>query len=288
MVYSMTAFSRQSTQQAFGQAVWEIRSVNHRYLDLSLKVPEPFREWESDFRHCISQHVTRGKVECHLQFNPSGETTAALNVNNDLVDQLLHECQLLMKKEGVKENISALKLLKWPGVITLQPADLSTLKNPLLKLLQTAMEELTQSRWREGQQIEAFLREKLDLVNEQLIKVSARLPECLLAQKQKLQQKLHELNANFDTDRLEQEFLYYAQRQDVAEEIARLNGHVKEVRRVLKEKSAMGRRLDFLMQELNREANTLASKSLDEAVTLASVELKVCIEQMREQIQNIE
>lgn len=288
MIVSMTAYGRRAVSQTWGQATWELRSVNHRYLDLNFKMPESFREWESEWRTLVGQTVFRGKLDCYLTFLPSAASAPRLQINTDLANQLIASCHALGEHQGVTPSIKAIEILRWPDVISTQARDLSNLKAPLTQLLTQALEDLTDTRKREGQQLAHILKAKLNLVLSQIALVKERLPLCLSAQKQKLTQKLSDVSASLDPQRLEQELVLFAQRIDVEEEVERLFTHVNEVMRTLDEKGAMGRRLDFLMQEMNREANTLGAKAADSVITAASIELKVLIEQMREQIQNVE
>lgn len=288
MIASMTAYGRRATQQEWGQAVWELRSVNHRYLDLTFKLPENLREWEADWRHLATTALHRGKVECHLTFIPSHQSAPYLEVNADLVNQLLSNCQRVAEHPGVSPTIKAMELLRWPDVLITKPRDISHLQAPLTELFAAALADLVETRKREGKQLAQILKTKLQQVLEQVAIVKEKLPLCLQAQRQKLIQKVSEIQVSLDPQRLEQELVLFAQRTDVEEEVERLATHTKEVLRALDDEGAMGRRLDFLMQEMNREANTLAAKSPENTVTQAAIELKVLVEQMREQIQNVE
>ncbi len=288
MIASMTAFARVSIQEEWGHATWELRSVNHRYLDLSFKLPEYFREWELSWRNMAATLLHRGKIECNLSISASKEMSPSLKVNTDLVEQLLSSCQAIMQYPNVKPTIKAMDLLSWPEVLIADVPPMSHLQEPLTDLLMRALQELVKTREREGEQLKALLETKLVQILEQVAIVKEKLPNCLETQKQKLLHKLGEISANTEPQRLEQELVLYAQRIDVEEEVNRLATHVKEVSRVLKTGQSVGRRLDFLMQELGREANTLAAKALDGNISTAGIELKVLIEQMREQIQNVE
>ncbi len=287
MIASMTAFARAAALQEWGQATWELRSVNHRYLDLTFKMPESFREWEVEWRNVLSKTLQRGKVECHLSFLPSAKTAAPLQLNENLVSQLLNSVKTLATQAAVSPDVKVMELLRWPDVLRQGAADYSELKLPLTTLLTQAGALLVKTRQQEGAALKVVLDAKSMQVLEQVRVVKERLPLCIEAQKQKITQKLADINANVDKERLEQELVFYAQRMDVEEEVDRLVTHVKAVEEALKSPGS-GRRLDFLMQEMNREANTLAAKSSDSLVTKAAVELKVIIEQMREQIQNVE
>ncbi len=288
MIASMTAYGRRALQQEWGQAVWELRSVNHRYLDLNFKMPEAFREWENEWRNLASTMVCRGKVECYLSFFPSTQTAPRLQINTELVNQLILNCHIVAEHPGVTPSIKAMELLRYPDVLTSKAQDLSHLKPALTTLLSQTLDDLVQTRRREGQQIAHMIKAKLNQVLEQVALVKERLPISLQGQKQKLTQKLADIQASLDPQRLEQELVIYAQRIDVEEEMERLSAHTTEVMHSLTAKEAVGRRLDFLMQEMNREANTLGAKAADNIITSAAIELKVLIEQMREQIQNVE
>lgn len=287
MIASMTAFARAATQGPWGQAIWEIRSVNHRYCELSLKIPDFCREWEMSWRQQLTEVLQRGKVEASLIFIAGPQTTPQFQVNSNLVKQLLHSCEQVSQFPGVKAEVKALDILKWPSVLTQQAVELDFLQAPLTALLQEAALGLQEARQREGRQLQHFLGEKLNEMRQQMVIVKAKAPLALEAQREKLRQRLQEITQKPDADRLEQELVYYAQRLDVAEEMVRLEAHLLEMDRILKQGGPAGRRLDFLMQEMNREVNTTASKSLNEQLTAAALDMKVLIEQMREQIQNL-
>lgn len=288
MIASMTAFARTSTQQTWGHATWEIRSVNHRYLDLGFKLPEHFREWELHWRKLATQVVHRGKIECHLTFVPSHQTAPALAMNMPLVEQLLVNCEKMMAYPQVTPTLQAMELLRWPEVLMSTNPDLSPLQAPLTDLFTQALHSLVTARQQEGAQLKRLLQNKLTQVLDYVAIIKEKLPLCLAIQKQKLTQKLNEIQQNIDTQRLEQELVLYAQRIDIEEEVERLITHVEAVHLALDTHKGTGRRLDFLMQEMGREANTLAAKAGDVAITKAAIELKLLVEQMREQIQNVE
>lgn len=288
MIASMTGYGRSATQQEWGQAIWELRSVNHRYLDLSFKMPDNFREWEQEWRSLANNYIHRGKVECHLTFIPSEQSAPILQLNTSLVQALLKASHSLSAYKEITPKIKPMELLRWPDVLIVSRGDTSALKAPLGALLEAALAEISQNRQREGKQLQHFLRIKLTQVLEQVTMIKERLPLCIKLQKEKLLQKLNDLQTSFEEARLEQEMLYFVQRIDVEEEVERLATHTKEVEHTLNGKGAVGRRLDFLMQEMNREANTVGAKAQDKEITKAAISLKVMIEQMREQIQNVE
>lgn len=288
MISSMTAFSRCGATESWGQATWEIRSVNHRYLDVNFKIPDNFREWEQTWRHLVAKRLNRGKVDAVLLFRPSPQTMDDYRLNEKLVEQLISNCQTIMQYPGVSPTVDPVDLLRWPDVVRQDQKDISSLKSPLTELLEKALDTLSDTRQREGEALSALLHAKLQSVLEHVEIAHQALPLALNAQRQKILQRLAELQVTMEPQRIEQELVLYAQRMDVEEEIQRLKTHVKETQRVIEKGGSVGRRLDFLMQEMGREANTLSSKSLTIDVTQEAIELKVIIEQMREQIQNVE
>jgi uncharacterized protein (TIGR00255 family) len=285
----MTGFARREAKLPWGTAIWEIRSVNHRYLEPSFRLPEDFREIEPFLREAMRKNLQRGKVEASLSIQWEQGGDVEMGVNMDKISQLARAAQLINGMLGsVAAPVNSLDILKWPGVIQKQELDREALQADVLKLFDSALEGLIEHRTREGAELEQLILQRLDGVSSQVIKVRARMPEILAAQREKLQTKLANLQIELDPERLEQEIVLLAQKADVDEELDRLDTHVIEVKRSLKQTDSLGRRLDFLMQELNREANTLSSKSIVSDTTQAAVELKVLIEQMREQVQNIE
>jgi uncharacterized protein (TIGR00255 family) len=288
MVYSMTAFSRCELSQDQGNLAWELRSVNHRYLEASLRLPEAFRELEGPLRERLRKELGRGKVECTLRFNPANTSQPSLQVNQPLVDQLVEMTARIARQLNNAAPVSPLEILAWPGVLGGTEADQSGLIKQAAELFEQALTELKAQRGREGSELKALIEERLDAIDERVGVLRQMMPELLSAHRQKLIDRFAEARLELDGTRVEQELVLLAQKIDVAEELDRLVTHVNETRRVLKDKGAIGRRLDFLMQEFNREANTLGSKAIDSRSTQAAVDLKVYIEQMREQVQNIE
>lgn len=288
MVYSMTAFSRCELSQDQGNLAWELRSVNHRYLEASLRLPEAFRELEGPLRERLRKELGRGKVECTLRFNPASAAQPSLQVNQPLVAQLVEVTGQIARQLTNPAPVSPLEILAWPGVLGGAEADQSGLVAQATELFEQALAELKAQRGREGSELKALIEERLDAIDERVGVLRQMMPELLSAHRQKLIDRFAEARLELDGTRVEQELVLLAQKIDVAEELDRLATHVNETRRVLNDRGAIGRRLDFLMQEFNREANTLGSKAIDSRSTQAAVDLKVYIEQMREQVQNIE
>ena len=287
MIRSMTAFARQEVKRPWGTAAWELRSVNQRYLETYIRLPEQLRSLEPVIRERLRQRLTRGKVECNLRFDLSSNAQSGLNMNEDLAKQLVAAANWV-KNYSHEGEINPLEILRWPGVMSAQEQDLDTISEELLAALDNTITAFIDAREREGAALKTLIEQRLDGVTEEVRKVRAQMPDILLWQRERLQSKLDDAQIQVDPNRLEQELILLAQRIDVAEELDRLDAHVKETHNILKKKEAVGRRLDFMMQEFNRESNTLASKSINADITSSAIELKVLIEQMREQFQNIE
>lgn len=288
MIKSMTAFARSEAQGEWGSLVWEIRSVNHRYLETFVRLPEELRGLEQSVRDGVGKQLGRGKIELNLRYKVSQGTTSAVEVDEAFAQSVMAASDKLGMLMGGAPSPSPLEILRWPGVVKEAQADLSAVKAAALEALNATLAELIDTRQREGERTNDVFTPRLASIDEIVAKVSVRRPQVLQAIREKLQSRVAELIADVDTDRLEQELVMLAQKLDVEEELDRLKAHVAEVRDVLQRKEPVGRRLDFLMQELNREANTLGSKSNDAETTQCAVDLKVLIEQMREQVQNIE
>ncbi len=288
MIRSMTAFARSERTESWGTAYWELRSVNNRYLDVSPRLPEEARAIETTVRERIRGRLSRGKVDCTLRLNLDGDNDTGLTLNLDLAKRIAEATREIDALLHDPARVSAVDVLRWPGVVRTQAPDVDALGKAALELLDEALAELVTTREREGQHIHALIAQRCDEMGTIVAGVRKRLPEVLEICRQRLRDRLAELIEQLDEERLEQEMAMLAQKTDVAEELDRLDAHLTEVRRVIDNEEPAGRRLDFLMQELNREANTLGSKSIDTETTRASVELKVLIEQMREQIQNVE
>ncbi|MEL0635198.1 YicC/YloC family endoribonuclease [Marinomonas sp. TI.3.20] len=288
MTASMTAFSRQEAVYDWGTISWEIRSVNQRYLEPHFRLPENFRELEFAFRDVLRKKLNRGKLECQLRFQAVDKAASSLNINANNAQALATAINELGTWFKDLNPANPLDILQWPGILNNEGSDFDMMKKAVAELFQQGVEELIQVRLREGEQLKGIIEQRLDAIDQIVVDVQAKLPEIVAVQKQNLIDKLEAAKADLDPMRVEAEIVMLAQKADVAEELDRLATHTKEVRRQLQQKGPIGRRLDFLMQELNREANTLSSKSIVVETTQSAVELKVLIEQMREQIQNIE
>jgi uncharacterized protein (TIGR00255 family) len=289
MIRSMTGFASVERSYEFGRLAWELRSVNHRYLEVGFRVPEEFRVLEPDIRRIIGERIRRGKVDASLRFSPSAEAASSnLVLNRQLLNRLSALHGEVCLTVGLQQDPDPGSLMRWPGVIEEQAADPQPLHEAALEVLGEAATGLRSSRTREGEQMDAAIRERLNGIESRVTQVRGWLPEIREGLRQKLLSRIGELNQPLEPGRLEQEVAFLAQKIDVDEELDRLDAHVKEARRVLERDDPVGRRLDFLMQEFNRESNTLSSKSVDNRTTQTAVELKVAIEQMREQVQNIE
>jgi len=287
-VQSMTAFARREASFAWGTLSWEIRSVNHRYLEAQLRLPETLRQVEMPARELLRERLARGKVDCILRLQAGPSATGPIAINDDLVRSLHEACARVDALAGGLGRPGVLDLLRWPGVIAESHPDEDEIARSALAVFRQALDELIAMRAREGASLAGAIEQRLAGIETIVASVRSELPEILAAQKQKLVDRLAELRVEVEPGRLEQEIALLAARSDVAEELDRLQSHVAEARHSLAVGAACGRRLDFLMQEFNREANTLSSKSASAETTRSAVELKVLVEQMREQVQNIE
>jgi uncharacterized protein (TIGR00255 family) len=283
----MTAYARREIKGNWGSAAWELRSVNQRYLETYIRLPEQFRSLEPVVRERIRARLTRGKVECNLRFDLDPSAQSTLQLNEKLAKQLVEAAQWV-KMQSDEGEINPLEVLRWPGVMLAEEQDLDAISTELLLALETALDDFISARESEGAALKTMIEQRLDGVSAEVVKVRAQMPNILQWQRERLVSKLEDAQVQLENTRLEQELVLMAQRVDVAEELDRLEAHVKETHKIMKKEEAVGRRLDFMMQEFNRESNTLASKSINADVTTSAIELKVLIEQMREQIQNIE
>ncbi|MBP2153266.1 uncharacterized protein (TIGR00255 family) [Erwinia rhapontici] len=283
----MTAYARRETKGEWGSAAWELRSVNQRYLETYIRLPEQFRGLEPVIRERIRNRLTRGKIEVNLRFDADPRAQSSLVLNEKLAIQLVQAANWV-KMQSDEGEINPVDILRWPGVMSAEEQDLDAISAQLLKALDAAIDEFIIARESEGTALKALIEQRLEGVSAEVIKVRTHMPEVLKWQRERLVTRLEEAQVQLENNRLEQELVMLAQRVDVAEELDRLEAHVKETYNILKKKEAVGRRLDFMMQEFNRESNTLGSKSINADITASAIELKVLIEQMREQIQNIE
>lgn len=286
MIHSMTGYARKEFKGDWGTAVWEIRSVNQRYLETYLRLPEQLRGLEPILRERFRKHLERGKVECNLRFE-SQTNAGQLQVNEPLAEQLIDNALWVIDRAG-QGQLNPLDVLRWPGVMAAPEQDMDELNTRLLAGFDEVLGLFIESRQSEGDKLKAVIEQRLEGIQNEVTKVRAFMPQILDWQRQKLIDRLAEAKLELDPTRVEQEIILLAQRIDVAEELDRLGMHIAETHKILKKGGSCGRRLDFMMQEFNRESNTLGSKSINADTTQSAVELKVLIEQMREQIQNIE
>ncbi|QSX33962.1 YicC family protein [Shewanella avicenniae] len=287
MIHSMTAYARIEHKADWGTASWELRSVNQRYLETYFRLPEQLRFLEPTLRETLRKRLNRGKVEVNLRYDLANASQSELTINQDLAHQLLKAAQWV-KDEAREGHLNIIDVLRWPGVVAGAEQDMEAIGNEMLTAFNQALDQFLEARSREGAAITEMLTTRLDAVEAQIAIVREHMPKVIEWQREKLTSRLADIQGELDPLRIEQEMVLQAQKLDVAEEMDRLETHVKEARRILKKGGAEGRRLDFMMQEFNRESNTLASKSISNEITAAAVELKVIIEQMREQIQNVE
>ena len=288
MLHSMTGFARESVETALGTLTWEIRAVNHRYLDVQFKLPEDLRPKEQDFRQQVSAILGRGKVECSLYFRRAMDQQTEMQIDMALVELLGTRIAELSVTLPATAAVNPIEILRWPGVMKSPEIDAEPLFEHASTLLDAALQSIAGMRLSEGSRIAEMLKSRVAEIEVIATSVRKRMPEVLTASRVKQQERLNKLDIEADPTRLEIELALIAQKIDVEEELDRLESHLVEIRDALIDEKAVGRRLDFLMQELNREANTLGSKSADTETTKAAVDLKVLIEQMREQIQNVE
>lgn len=289
MTRSMTGFASAEQHTAAGRMTWELRSVNHRYLEIALRLPEEFRTLEPAVREKLGATFSRGKIDATLRFVPDvGGSKFEVTLNTALAQRLAALHTELQEVTGVRQDPDLGTLLQWPGLVSERTPDPEPLHRAALNALDEAIDGLQDARRREGEKLSAVIGERLDGVVAQVSHVRGWLPEIRDALREKLLARVADLPLPLEPGRVEQEVAILLQKIDVEEELDRLDAHVSEARRVLDLQEPVGRRLDFLMQEFNRESNTLSSKSVDNRTTQAAVELKVLIEQMREQVQNIE
>jgi uncharacterized protein (TIGR00255 family) len=289
MIRSMTGFARRESLGIWGTLVCELRTVNHRFLEISLRLPEELRALDGELRQFIASALRRGKVDASFYLKSGHTPVHVSELNQDLLNELSSRIASIRSSiRAADALVSPLDVLRWPGVLKEAETDNSPLQATAAPLLSETLTELNQMRSREGTRIHELITQRCDAIVGQVELVKARLPDITARQRDKLLARIANLNTTTDNERLEQELVIFAHKMDVDEELDRLSSHLVEIRSSIASNEPAGRRLDFLMQELNREANTLSSKSQDADTTRAAVELKVIIEQMREQIQNVE
>ncbi|MCF6235843.1 MAG: YicC family protein [Gammaproteobacteria bacterium] len=289
MIRSMTAFAHKQLQTEGGTLTWEIRSVNHRYLEPAIRLPDCLRTLETSVREVLKKQLSRGKIDCNLRFQRNESSNSTIEINQALTEQLITATQQINALLKTNANpVQAMELLNWPGIVQSVELDAKPLQATSIKLFEATLSELRKSREREGEKLQTLIRQRCDAMESWTTQIKTCLPQVLETIRQTLSHRLAELKSEIDQSRLEQELVLLIQKLDVDEELDRLAAHIIEVRRVLTLDEPVGRRLDFLMQELNRETNTIASKSASAEITRISIEMKVLIEQMREQVQNIE
>lgn len=288
MVRSMTAFARQQLAADWGTLTWELKSVNQRFLEPSFRMPEAFRHMEFELRNALRKSLSRGKIEANLRIEYQQAEAGKLKLDQDLASQLLtiHQELQVLSQENQSPNL--MQLMRWPNILQSEEADTDSMEKDVKELFHAAVEQLIAVREREGEDLSSLIEERLTGIEAEVAKVTELMPQVIQWQKEKLQTRFAEAQIELDSERVEQEMVMLAQKLDVAEELDRLTTHIKECKRLLKKGGPIGRRLDFLMQEFNREANTLGSKSINSEITNSAVEIKVLIEQMREQVQNME
>ena len=288
MISSMTAFVQHESQSEQSRLVWEIRSVNHRYLEISMRLPEELRSAEMSFRETIKASLSRGRIDAVLRYQSAESSTNSPELNLDTINQLMAWSRTVQSTAPVAGELSIADILKWPGVLTPERIDEDQLSVTAKATLADALSALVSQRQREGRQLAVVINAKLAAARDIVIGVQSRGPELDQYARQRLNERVSEFAEQLEPGRFEQELVLLLAKSDITEEIDRLQLHLAEVENILNGSGPVGRRLDFLMQELNREANTLGSKSNHPETTTAAVDLKVLIEQMREQIQNIE
>ncbi len=288
MIYSMTGFAVATAELDSGSLTLELRAVNHRYLDLQLRMPDELRAQESALREAIAAQLTRGKVECRIGYTARQSAQNPAHLNQNMVQQLAIWSAKVREILPDARELGVADVLRWNGVLESAALSADTLQVTLQNLLKQALQEFTAARQREGEKLKTFLQERVTQIEALRASVAPRIPSAIVAYEAKLRARLLEALGSNDDERVRQEITLYASKIDVDEELSRLHTHLDEVKRVLAKGGAVGKRLDFLMQELHREANTLGSKSVDTEVSRSAMEIKILIEQMREQVQNIE
>ncbi|MBX9917756.1 MAG: YicC family protein [Nitrosomonas sp.] len=288
MIVSMTGYAAATQEMPYGSLNLEIRSVNNRYLDIQLRLPDDFRKLEPAMRELLTKQLSRGKVECRLNFSPSANTENSQQLDQALLEKLLQLEQTVKTRHPAAPSLTVAEILKWPGMLGSDTAPGEESNEIGMTLLQTALNDLKAARIREGDKLKSVLLERIKQMRQLLQSAAPRIPALIAAFEEKLRTRLEEILGTQENERIHQEITLFASKIDVDEELSRLQAHIDEVERIINKGGAVGKQLDFMMQELHREANTIGSKSVDLEITRISMELKVIIEQMREQVQNIE
>ena len=288
MIVSMTGYAAATQEMPYGSFNLEIRSVNNRYLDIQFRLPDDFRKLEPAMRELLTKQLSRGKVECRLNFSPSANTENSQQLDHTLLDKLLQLEQTVKTRHPAALSLTVAEILKWPGMLGSDVAPGEESDEIGMTLLQTALNDLKAARIREGDKLKSVLLERIKQMRQLLQSAAPRIPSLIAAFEEKLRTRLEEILGTQENERIHQEITLFASKIDVDEELSRLQAHIDEVERIINKGGAVGKQLDFMMQELHREANTIGSKSVDLEITRISMELKVIIEQMREQVQNIE
>lgn len=288
MIYSMTGYATTTRETPLGSFSLELRSVNNRFLDIQFRMPDDFRRLEPVMRECLTGQLSRGKVECRLSYAPPVNMDDGQQLDQALLEKLLQLDQTIRSRHPAAQSLSVAEILNWPGMMGNDLASAEELNQICLEQLQSTLDELKSARTREGQKLQILLLERTQQMRQLMQDAAPRIPALLTAFEEKLRIRIEEALGALEEDRIRQEITLFAGKIDVDEELSRLHAHLDEVDRILKKGGVVGKRLDFMMQELNREANTLGSKSVDLEISRISMELKVIIEQMREQVQNIE
>ncbi|MBS0497100.1 MAG: YicC family protein [Proteobacteria bacterium] len=288
MIFSMTGYAAATQEMPYGSFNLEIRSVNNRYLDIQFRLPDDFRKLEPAMRELLTKQLSRGKVECRLNFSPSANTENSQQLDQALLDKLLQLEQSVKTRHPAALSLTVAEILKWPGMLGSDATPGEESDEICMKLLQTALNDLKAARIREGDKLKSVLLERIKQMRQLLQSAAPRIPALIAAFEEKLRTRLEEILGTQENERIHQEITLFASKIDVDEELSRLQAHIDEVERIINKGGAVGKQLDFMMQELHREANTIGSKSVDLEITRISMELKVIIEQMREQVQNIE
>lgn len=288
MITSMTGYATATQEISNGLISMELRSVNNRYLDIQFKLPEELRTFEAGMRELLNTKIKRGKIDCRLTFQSYPDLNLSQQLNSQVMRQLLDLNNTVQSNFMTAQSLSVAEILKWPGILVSDALPVTDLQEACNNLLQITLNELIATRLREGEKLKSILLDRLNQIRQLVSALSPRIPSLIKNFQEKLILRLQEAQVDFNDDRIRQELVLFASKIDIDEELSRLNTHLDEVEQTLLKGGASGKRLDFLMQELNRESNTLGSKSLDVEVSKISVELKVLIEQMREQVQNIE